>query len=593
MFGFDIGFKCFYTVTIEEFLYIGAEVFAGGVRLKIEFDVFYIEKVFSVGTVHRNSIRAQLVRLSMIIVTGSVLLSLLGTLALTLRNERRALDKTLLNGAQVLASATLVSDALAKRVAVEDLGAYLDKVTQTISDIDLIVVGDARRVLYYAPDSRMVGTVYPGTMPQRLLEGEAEAFTTDEVGPLGSEHAAYAAVHGEDGEVIGFVIVGVYTRSMAQVSLRTVAPFFAITLVALGLGALLAAGLSQRIKGVLMGYEPDAFARRLSQREEILEALEEGVLAVDRGQTVVFLNAAAAQLLGVEAKKALGQPLQAVCPGCGLTQVMGTGTAQYGMPLGGLGSVQVLCDCTPIYDGKAMTGGVAIFRNRTEIARLADDLTGVQHMVQAMRAYTHEFMNKLHVILGLLQIGQGDKAQDYIMEVTALQHEAVGRIMNQIKEPAVAALLVGKTSRANELGIRLRLDGGSALEEGGSWLPPEGYITILGNLIENAIESLNHPGRGKKEISVSVREEPDTLILCVEDTGPGIPDEVRRHMFIQGVSTKGKGRGTGLFLVQEVVQAYHGRLRVESELGIGTTMIVSFSKYEQSQEGEAAACIKS
>ena len=74
----------------------------------------------------------------------------------------------------------------------------------------------------------------------------------------------------------------------------------------------------------------------------------------------------------------------------------------------------------------------------TEVARLADDLTGVRHMVDAMRAYTHEFMNKLHVILGLLQIGEPERAQQYIMDTTRTQQEAVSRIMNQIKEPSVA-----------------------------------------------------------------------------------------------------------------------------------------------------------
>ena len=91
-----------------------------------------------------------------------------------------------------------------------------------------------------------------------------------------------------------------------------------------------------------------------------------------------------------------------------------------------------------------------------------------------MRAYTHEFMNKLHVILGLLQESdEPERAQQYIMDTTRTQQEAVSRIMNQIKEPSVAALLVGKTSRANELGIRLTLDRESVLSAGTSWLSPD------------------------------------------------------------------------------------------------------------------------
>ena len=193
-----------------------------------------------------------------------------------------------------------------------------------------------------------------------------------------------------------------------------------------------------------------------------------------------------------------------------------------------------------------------------------------------MRAYTHEFMNKLHVILGLLQIGQTERAQQYIMDTTRIQQEAVSRIMHQIQEPSVAALLVGKTSRANELGIRLTLDRESCLTAENPCLPPEACVTILGNLIENAIESLNQSRCGVKEVSVSIREESSGLLLCVEDTGPGISAALQKTLFQPGSTTKGQGRGTGLSLVREVVDAYEGEIRVESEPGVGTSFFVSF-----------------
>ena len=197
-----------------------------------------------------------------------------------------------------------------------------------------------------------------------------------------------------------------------------------------------------------------------------------------------------------------------------------------------------------------------------------------------MRSYTHEFMNKLHVVLGLLQIGEPEKAEQYIMDTTQTHRAAVSRIMNQIHQPSVAALLVGKTSRANELGIRLTLDRESVLSEESPWLPPDAYVTILGNLIENAIEVLNQSRSAVKEVSVSIRESEESLLLCVEDTGPGIPAALRRTMFQRGISTKSRNRGTGLSLVQEVVEAYHGEIRVESENGVGTSFFLSFHREE-------------
>ena len=523
------------------------------------------------------SIRARLMRMNLIVVIVSIALSLAGTLYFTLRSEQRALDNNLLNSASILSRVPLLRETLQGAYTVEELADYLDETTARTSDIDLILVGDTQSTLIYVPDRSLIGTAYSGVAQADALAGAAP-YTSNETGPMGSDHSAYASVRDEAGEVIGFVIVGVYFRSMALVGLGTALRLLAVGVVAAVLGCLLAMRLSRSIKRSLMGYEPDAFARQFHQREDILDALEEGILAIDGEEKVIFLNAAAAEMLSMDRKTALGRPLHQVYPRSTLDRVLRTGQAEYNVSMQSLKNIRVLADRLPIREDGKLAGAVSIFRNRTELTRMADDLTGVRHMVEAMRAYTHEFMNKLHVILGLLQIGEPEKAQQYIMDTTCTQREAVSRIMSQIRQPSVAALLVGKTSRANELGIRLRLDREGALSEESPWLPPEAYVTILGNLIENAIEGLNQSRCTTKEISVSIREGEDSLLLCVEDTGPGIPAELRETLFQRGVSTKGRNRGTGLSLVHEVVEAYHGEIRVESESGVGTSFFLSFCR---------------
>ena len=527
----------------------------------------------------RTSIRAQLMRLSLIIVAVSIALSLSGTMYLALRGEQEALDSNLLNSASILSQVPLVRQALQGELPADQLADYLDATTEQTSDIDLILVGDIHSTLLYVPDRALIGTTYSGTAQTGVLSGSSP-YTSNETGPMGSDHSAYAPVRDEQGNVIGFVIVGVYFRSMALVAVGTVTRMLLVGLAAAVLGSLLALRLSRRIKQSLLGYEPDVFARQFHQREDILDALEEGILAIDGEKTVIFLNASAAEMLSLDRRAILGRPLHEVYPRSTLDRVLETGQAEYNVSMTSLRDIRVLSDRLPLYENGRLAGAVSIFRNRTELTRMADNLTGVSHMVEAMRAYTHEFMNKLHVILGLLQIGEPEKAQQYIMDTTQTQQVAVSRIMNQIHQPSVAALLVGKTSRANELGIRLRLDRESSLSEESPWLPPDAYVTVLGNLIENAIEVLNQSRGSTKDISVSIRESEESLLLCVEDTGPGIPAALRRTLFQRGISTKGRERGTGLALVQEVVEAYHGEIRVESESGVGTSFFLSFCREE-------------
>jgi len=492
-------------------------------------------------------------------------------------------DRTLMNSAQVLARIPIVTRDLEAGVPTEELWEFLDISIAKISDIDIIAVADVNNIQYYYPDRELIGKPYAGTVQQRILDGE-EAFNSDDTGISGAERCAYAPVLGENGQLLGFVMVGIYMRSVTQAIVSNVLSFVMIAFVSIAFGAMLSFQLSNRIKSSLMGYEPEVLMGLFHQREDVLDALEEGILSIDEHANIMYVNKAAAKMLGRERKTLEGRPLQEVFPKSNLQRVLKSKRAEHNIPLSFSPDERVLSDRMPIWQDGRVIGAVTILRNRTEVTRLAKDLTGVRHMVEAMRAYTHEFMNKLHVILGLLHLGQIEKAEAYIMDVTSIQRKAVGAIMNLIEDPSVAALLVGKTSRCAEQGIRLILGNDSRLRADEHILPTDACVTILGNLIENATEALGQSVPGVKEIIVSLHETDDTLLLCVEDTGPGMEPEIVKNIFNKGFSTKSAERGTGLSLVHAVALAYDGQVRVESEPGVGTTFVLTFQRCQRKDE---------
>ena len=520
----------------------------------------------------------QIRRVSVLGILVAMILATGAGLWLSLAQEQRLRDDTLTAAVQTAAHAL----ALDGSSDTQRLQEYTLRTVEGIEGVDLFAVYDAQgQPMYYA--DIVSGQAGSAGLPAldaglcRRLAQSGEVLLIDAETPLGADHCAVTAVRGADGAVTGYVLAGLYLRSIRTMALRTLGVFVGIGLAALGVGTLLSLQLARRIKSGLLGYEPDAFRDLFLRRMELLDALDEGLLAIDRDAHILYINRAAAEMLSFDKDAVLGRPLAEVYPQSTIPQVLRTQKAEYNVSLESLRHVRILSDRMPVWRDGRIVGAVAIFRNRTEVAHLARELTGVQHIVEAMRAYTHEFMNKLHVILGLLQLGEAQRAEEYVLQLTQTRALSTRQISACIAEPSVAALLIGKSCRAAELGVRLTLDPASHLGADPRCLPAPAMITVLGNLIENAFDAFAQtPGRALHEVSVSVREGEQGLILSVDDNACGMSDEVRRHLFARGATSKGEGHGTGLYLVKQIVDAYHGDIRVESTRGVGSSFVITF-----------------
>ena len=178
---------------------------------------------------------------------------------------------------------------------------------------------------------------------------------------------------------------------------------------------------------------------------------------------------------------------------------------------------------------------------KKEFLAFTEDFEGTKFLVDSMRANNHDFTNKLHVILGLIQIGQYDKAVSYIQNISIIQRETISKVMNSIENPSFAALIVGKIARSSECNVKFILNEGSCLKNEDISIPSEALVTITGNLIDNALDSMNKDtSKNEKELSLGIYTRPGELLIIVKDTGTGIPEEIKDKIFENGFSTKGE-----------------------------------------------------
>ena len=527
-----------------------------------------------------NRIRLEIFRSQVLLVIIMAAIITVAGIGLNLHNESRRLDQNLQNVAETIAHSQLIEDG------VRDAGghaqdsvmkAYLDSLKKSLSNIDVISVVNADGIRRYHSNPEWIGTTYDGTVPA-FIKGEKEFYASSDVGPSGSQRRAYAAIYGEGGEYVGFVMAVMLRQNIMRITLTTLALHICAALLVIGCAVVTSLRLSRRIKNRLMGYEPDAFSAMFKIRENILESLEEGILAIDSRSRVVFINRAASEMLRIEDPNPAGKPLSEVYPASTLDQVLKTGEKEFNVEMKSLLQADIISDRMPITEQGQIVGAVGIYRNRTEYTRLMEDLTGVRYMVESMRASNHDFTNKLHVILGLIQMGRAQEAGDYIMNVTMVEREAIHNIMQSVGEPSVAALLIGKHARACELNIHFVLKSGSALAREDVHMPSGDLITIIGNLLDNAMDAMNEKSEPPRELTVGIFGTAQAMLITVDDTGGGIAPEHLDAVFENGFSTKGEGHGTGLYLVKNLVQTYGGTISVESEVGVGTCFTVSFGR---------------
>ncbi len=444
---------------------------------------------------------------------------------------------------------------------------YAERVTDT-TEIDYLTVMDTDRTRYTHRNEWQIGRAFVGTIAPAL---GGHVLTEVYDGTLGPSVRAVVPVVTDDGEVVGLVSAGVTLDRLWDSIVPRLVILGVGTLLAFGAGAVAAAVLARRLDRITESKGPDELAHLFTAHEAVLHSVEEGMLLVEDG-TVVLANDEALRLLDVpdlEVPFAVADPRLSPA----VRDVLG-GEAPEG-PVRVGDRVLLVSRDTAAASGRNV-GEVVSLRDRTELQRVTGELSSVRTISEALRAQTHDFSNRLHTIATLIELGRSDEALRFVASERDLGQRLTDRVVQAIEEPVIAALVLGKAAQARERAVEMHFE--THLAPGTHWLEPVDVVTILGNLIDNAIDAAasraldGAPEEAWVEVYLANGDD-GSLVFQVSDSGPGIADADLGRIFEHGWSTKDAaagGRGYGLALVRQVVESLDGDVEVSQAAGAGT-----------------------
>ena len=229
-------------------------------------------------------------------------------------------------------------------------------------------------------------------------------------------------------------------------------------------------------------------------------------------------------------------------------------------------------------------------RDRTELVGLLRELDSVRGLTDALRAQQHEFANRMHILAGLLDLGEHEAAFEYAVESAGVEPALTEAVRRRVGNPLMVGLIVAKSTVAAERGVRITLTDDSRLGEQPAHL--HGLLTIVGNLLDNAVEAAQSGAAesGSAEVCLSLLETPSAVTVRVADSGPGVPADAVDAIFQDGWSTRpDRGtarRGLGLALVQRLVLHHSGAITVSS--GSGAVFSVTLPRPVPAPVGDSA-----
>lgn len=435
------------------------------------------------------------------------------------------------------------------------------------NDIDFVIVKNREGTIISHPDPSMIGEHEPFEEDARAnIFGAYYTEQTDKY--LEPSILAMAPIYAGDEvkQLSGVVKVGYFESKIIEKIMDKLYQLTYMILTFIILSFFISRWFGKYIKSQTLGYEPKEITMILKNRENIFSALDEGIIASDLSGKIIYANNAAQKYLDVPKDTEPNEFNIRNYFGSNMVTMSGNDDYKNGLRYfeTHLNNKEIIVIINNLYEKEELSGHVLILRDMTEMSELSNKLTVVESLFDDLRAQSHEYKNRLHLISGLLEMekykGIREVLNDEIDNIDIYQNNLKG-----IEEDHVKALLIAKMNKANEKRVKFNIDDESQMDNISDKLTINALITIISNLVDNAIEAVID--QKEPEINFYIGYFDGWLEIMVQDNGAGINDE--KGIFKKGYSTKSDGinRGYGLFNVSSNVELLNGYIDVNSVEG--------------------------
>ncbi len=424
-----------------------------------------------------------------------------------------------------------------------------------------IVIENRELIIYSHSDLELIGQRNSNhTNDQALIFGGSNSFEIDrEQGRVIVGKVPIIADYGTYSQVIGTVSVEFLEKDLLYNLYKKIKFIIFASLGVFILGIIGGIYLTNNIRKDTLGLEPHEISSLFRERNAILSSIKEGIIAINERGLITMINISASDMLNINEKQFINQHIHDILPNIKIDTVLKTGQNIHNVELL-LHDKMYIFNFIPIIEHGKVVGVVSSFRDKTELKKLIDTISEVRNYSEGLRAQTHEYANKLYLLSGLLQLEKYQDALDFINKESMIHHHQTKLLFNQIQDLNIQAILLGKLGRASEMKIHFEIDPESYVDPLPKHIGVTEIITIIGNLIDNAFESVIF--QDERKVSFSITNIGNDIIIEVTDSGNGLSKEQFDTLFAVGFSSKGENRGYGLYNVKRIVDALNGDIDV-------------------------------